>query len=141
MPVRLRVTTMSFTGIAIFETGQTKALPFHWDRYLFRLVCFLGTSIIHESVKPKIFDMDKIRRLSGNTKSEALAYRLNMEEDRVPSEIAPDVIPTTQSYRDAASPPPPKRRRPANPAIAQQGENDGARLDSGSGGVRGERFC
>ena len=32
-----------------YDKGQTQALPFHWDRYLLRLVCFLETSIIHES--------------------------------------------------------------------------------------------
>ena len=82
--------------------------------------------------------MDEVRRLSDNIKSEALAYRLNTEEQgRVPSEIAQDVIPTTQSYRDAASSPM-KGRRPANPVIAQQGENAGASQASGSGRVRGE---
>ena len=33
------------------EAGDTKALPFHWGRYLFRIVCYLETSLIHESVK------------------------------------------------------------------------------------------
>ena len=101
-------------------------------------MCFLETSIIHESGEPKIFDVDEIKWLSDNIKSEALAYRLNMEEQgRVPGEIAQDVFPTTQSYRDAASPPP-GRRAPANPVIAQQGENAGASQASGSGLVRGE---
>ena len=82
--------------------------------------------------------MDQIERLSGNIKSEALAYKLNMEDQgRVLGEIAQGVVPTTQSYRDAASPPP-KGRRPANPVIAQQGENAGGSQASGSGFVRGE---
>ena len=60
-------------------------------------MCYLDTSIIHESVKLKIFDMGEIKRLSDNIKSEALAYRLNMEEQgHVPGEIAQDVFPTTQ---------------------------------------------
>ena len=65
-----------------YETGETKALPFHWDRYLFRLVRYLETRIIHESVKSKIFDMNEIKRLSDNTKSEALAYRLVLEDQK-----------------------------------------------------------
>ena len=39
-----------------YELGNTKALPYHLDRYLFRLVCYMETSLIHESVKEKIFD-------------------------------------------------------------------------------------
>ena len=33
-----------------YEMGETKALPYHWDRYLFRLVCYMETCLIHELV-------------------------------------------------------------------------------------------
>ena len=49
------------------ELGETQALPYHWDRFIFRLACYMETSLIHESVK-KIFDM-------GLTKATASSVR------------------------------------------------------------------
>ena len=46
-----------------YEIGETYALPYHWDRYIFRLVCYMETSLIHESVKQRNFDMTKIETL------------------------------------------------------------------------------
>ena len=87
-----------------YEAGDTKALPLHWGRYLFRIVCYLEASLIHESVKPRIFNMDEVKRLSDDIKSEALAYKLSMEDlGQKPGEIAQGVIPTSQSYREAVS--------------------------------------
>ena len=36
------------------ENGSKPKLPFHWDRYLFRLVCYMETSLLHESIKQSI---------------------------------------------------------------------------------------
>ena len=85
-----------------YEAGVTKALPFHWDRCHFRIVCYLETSLIHEPVKSNIFNTDEIKRLSDNIKSGALAYKLSMEDlGQKPGEIAQDVTPTFQSYHEA----------------------------------------
>ena len=79
-----------------YETGETKALTYHWDRYLFRLACFLETCLIHESVKSKIVVMTKIGKLSDNIKSEAKAYKLVLEDQgRSTSETAESIPPTT----------------------------------------------
>ena len=121
-----------------YEAGDTKALPFHWDRFLFRIVCYLETSLIHESVNSKVFNMDEIKRLSDNIKSETLACKLSMEDfGQKPGEIAQDVIPTSKSYREAVSPPP-KRRALAAPIIAPRGENAGNSQYSGSGAPQGD---
>ena len=121
-----------------YEAGGTNALPVHWDRYLFRIMCYLETSLVHESVKSKIFNMGEIKRLSDNIKSEALAYKLSMEDlGQKPGEIAQDVIPTLQSYREAVSPPP-KRRAPAASIIAPRAEKAGNSQASGFGLPRGE---
>ena len=88
-------------------------------------------------MKAKIFDMKEIQGLSGNIKSEALAYSLVLEDQgRKTSEIADSIIPTTDMYRNAASPSP--RRRLENRVNAQQGENAGANQASGSGRAQGE---
>ena len=120
-----------------YGTGKTKALPYHWDRYLFRLACYLETCLIHEPVKKKIFDMTVTGKLSDNIKSEAKAYQLALEDQgRTTSEIAESIHPKSKSYRDAASPTP--RRKPAGTVKVQQGEDAGASQASGSGLVRGE---
>ena len=93
-----------------YEDGSSYALPWHWDRYLFRLVCYIETSLIHESVKSHIFDMEKVNELSNTIKAEGLQYKKTMEEAGMASgEIQPDVVPTSQSYRDAVSPPPSRK--------------------------------
>ena len=85
-----------------YETGETKALPYHWDRYLFRLACYMETCLIHESVKKKIFDMTVIGRLRDNIKSKA--YELVLEDQgRTTSEIAESIIPTSKSSRRRVS--------------------------------------
>ena len=105
-----------------YETGEAKALPYHWDRYLFRLVCYMETCLIHESVKKKIFDMTLIKTLSDEIKSEAKAYELTSEDQgRTTSEIAESVIPTPKSYRDARSPT--RKGKPAEAVKVQQGED------------------
>lgn len=93
-----------------YEDGNGYALPWHWDRYLFRLVCYMEASLIHESVKNHIFNMKQVTELSNTIKSEGLQFKLTMgEAGTSSSEIMPDVIPTSQSYRDAVSPPPSKK--------------------------------
>ena len=120
-----------------YETGETKALPYHWDRYLLRLACYMETSLIHESVKEEIFDTTLIKSLSKDIKSETEAYKLALEDQgRTISEIAESVIPTLASYRDATSPAP--RRKPAGADKIQLGEDAGAKQASEIGSQQGE---
>ena len=105
-----------------YELGSTKALPYHWDRYLFRLVCYMETSLIHESVKEKIFDMTMIKTLSDGTKSETRDYKLSIgDQGGTSGEIPESVVPTPASYRDATSPTP--RRKPVATIKVQQSED------------------
>ena len=113
-----------------YELGETKALSYHWDRYLFRLACYMETSLLHESVKEKIFEMTLIKDLSDGIKRESRDYKLAIgDQGRAISEIPGSVIPTPASYRDATSPTP--RRRPAAAVKVQPGENADASQPSG----------
>ena len=72
----------------------------------------METSLIHESVKEKIFDMNLIKTLSGGSKSETRNYQLTIgDQGRTSGEIPESVIPTPASYRNATSPTP--KRKPA----------------------------
>ena len=87
-----------------YGLGNTQALPYHWDRYLFRLVCYMETSLIHESVKGKLFDMSMIETLSDGIKSETRDYKLSIgDQGGTIGEIPESIIPTPKSYRDATS--------------------------------------
>ena len=110
-----------------YELGDTYALPFHWDRYLFRLVCYMETSLIRESVKQKIFDMKMIENLRDGIRSEARDYMLSLGEHgrRSISEIPESITPTPKSYRDATSPTP--KRKPTATNKVEQSENADAR--------------
>ena len=109
-----------------YELGDTYALPFHWDRYLFRLVCYMETSLIHESVKQKTFDMKMIETLRDVIRSGARDYMLFLG-DRSISEIPESIIPTAKSYRDATSPTP-KRKPTAKIKVEQSGNADARQL-------------
>ena len=68
-------------------------------------------------MKNHILNMEQVTKLSDAIKSEGLQYKQTLEEEGKSSgEIMPDVVPTSQSYRDAVSPPPSKKwgreRRP-----------------------------
>ena len=104
------------------ELGTTYGLPYHWDRYLFRRTCYMETSLIHESVKGEIFNMDLIKRLSDNIKSEAEVRRLTHgdQENKV-EEIQESIVPNPASYRTATSPTP--KRRPKVAVKEQLGED------------------
>ena len=76
-----------------YENGQTPKLPFHWDRYLFRLVCYMETSLLHESIKQSIFDMDNIKEMSTTINKELEEYRQSLErgeDGRIPESIVPN---------------------------------------------------
>ena len=76
-----------------YENGQTPKLPFHWDRYLFRLVCYMETSLLHESMKQSIFDMDKIKEMSTTVNKELEEYRQSLkrgEDGGIPESIVPN---------------------------------------------------
>ena len=85
-----------------YEIGETYQLPYHWDRYIFRLVCYMETSLIHESVKQKIFDMKKIEGLSTAIRKEIKEYRRNLGHDDAGG-IPESIIPTQRSYREATA--------------------------------------
>ena len=86
-----------------YETGKTYGLPYHWDRYIFRLVCYMETSLLHESVKQKIFDMKKIEGLSTAIREEIKEYRRNLGQDDTGG-IPESTIPTQRSYREGTAP-------------------------------------
>ena len=76
-----------------FEGGQTYMLPYHWDRYLFRLVCYMETSLLHESVKQSIFDMEKIKEMSATVNEELEEHRRSLrrgDDGRIPESIVPN---------------------------------------------------
>ena len=76
-----------------FENGSKPKLPFHWDRYLFRLVCYMETSLLHESIKRSIFDMDNIKEMSTTINMELEEYRQSLkrgEDGGIPESIVPN---------------------------------------------------
>ena len=90
-------------------------------------------------MKSQIFDINGVKQLSDEIKSQTLACKLTLEDKgRKPSVIAQDVYPTSQSYRDAVSPPPGRKAPPGN-AAAPQGGSAGKSQFSGSGTARGDR--
>ena len=92
-----------------YELGETYALPYHWDRYIFRLVCYMETNLIHESVKQRIFDMTKIEALCTGIRNEIKDYRQVTGVGPI-GEIPESIIPTKTSYREATSPSPKREK-------------------------------
>ena len=90
----------------------------------------METSLIHESVKEKIFDMTLIKTLSDGIRRETRDYKLAIgDQGRTSSEILESVIPTPASYRNAMSPTP--KRKPAATIKVQPGEDADASQPSG----------
>ena len=108
-----------------FETGETDQLPYHWDRYIFRLICYMETSLIHEPVKGNIFDMKKIGALSTDIRNGIKEYRRIVGNDHIGG-IPESIIPTQRSYREATSP-----SRKKEKVKIEQGEIANAELKSG----------
>ena len=90
----------------------------------------METSLIHESVKEKIFDMTLVKNLSDGIKRETRDYKLAIgDQGRTSSEIPESVIPTPASYRNATSPTP--KRKPAATIKVQPSEDADASQPSG----------
>ena len=85
-----------------YEIGETYQLPYHWDRYIFRLVCYMETSLLHESVKQKIFKMKKIEGLSTAIRKDIEEYRRNLGHDDAGG-IPESIVPTRRSYREGTA--------------------------------------